>query len=192
MKYIDVSTPKYPNTFALVDDCDFDSVSGYKWYAKKKHKVFYAAMNYSSETPSGRIDLHRFIMNPKSGQEVDHRNGDGLDNRRSNLRVCSHRQNLMNQRIRKGASSKYKGVVWDKTNKKWKASIGFNYKLIHLGRYINEKDAAMAYDKKAQELFGEFARINFPNYIQIGSGTSKTRNDNVTVITPAVVVKTTD
>ena len=113
------------------------------------------------------IGIHRTIMermlgrNLVDGELVDHINGNGLDNRRANLRVCTHQQNIFNQQKRKDkCSSKYKGVCWSKRNKSWLAQIRFNYKLIYLGYYKNEDDAGLAYNEKAKELFGEFARLN--------------------------------
>ena len=91
--------------------------------------------------------------------EIDHINGNGLDYRKCNLRVCTHQQNLQNQRIQKGVS-KFKGVCWHKASQKWMAKIKHNYKTIYLGVFNNEIDAAKSYNKKAKELFGEFARLN--------------------------------
>ena len=91
---------------------------------------------------------------------VDHIDHDGLNNCKSNLRIATLSENRRNSRKAKDTSSKYKGVSWHKNNKKWEVKIGFNYKKIHIGYFNNIKEAAEAYNKKAKELFGEFAYLN--------------------------------
>ncbi len=96
MKRIDVSTPKIPNIFAMVDDEDFEILLGWKWYAKKGHGTTYAVAVFSH--PFQRvIPLHRFIMGAKKGSQVDHIDGNGLNNQRSNLRICNHSENQWNR-----------------------------------------------------------------------------------------------
>ncbi len=90
----------------------------------------------------------------------DHINGDGLDNRRSNLRIASPSQNVMNQKKRTKTSSKFKGCYLEKSTNKWVARITVNYKNIIIGRFKDELKASFAYDEKAKELFGEFAKLN--------------------------------
>ncbi len=107
-----------------------------------------------------KIDMHRLIMNPPKGMEVDHINGNRLDNRRENLRIVTSQQNKMNSGTRKH-SSIYKGVSWNKNSKSWRANMTFNKKHISLGQYINEYHAALAYDLWALDLFKEFAKTNF-------------------------------
>lgn len=116
--------------------------------------------------------MHRAIMRTPQGKQIDHRNHDGLDNRRCNLRECSHIENMRNQLPQKTGTSRYKGVHWEKERGKWRAQIKHTCKQMRLGRYASEKDAAKAYDKKAKELFGEFAYLNFPRYM---GGTHKHR-----------------
>jgi hypothetical protein len=138
---------------AIVDDEDFDRVRSYKW---KYHRGY--ARHFASE--GIKMYLHRFIMNvPMRNPIVDHINGDKLDCRRENLRKCSKQENNRNASKReKTTSSKYKGVY--KHKDKWRAYIYLNKKKISLGCYENEIDAALAYDKKAKELFGDFAKPN--------------------------------
>jgi hypothetical protein len=102
--------------------------------------------------------LHWDVMGSKF---VDHINGNGLDNRDENLRLATNSQNQMNSRKRSGTSSRYKGVSLQR--KRWRAQIKLDGKLIYLGMFDTEEQAAMAYDYAAIELFGEFSRINFPH-----------------------------
>lgn len=141
---------------ALVDDADFERLSCYRWQALVIGKCVYAVRD------GNRVYMHREIMKPNPAQEVDHINGNGLDNTRDNLRLCVHRQNLCNQRKQSGRSSRFKGVCWFKSKRKWTAGIKVNQKRINLGLFKDETEAAMAYDRAAIEHFGEFARTNFP------------------------------
>ncbi len=110
------------------------------------------------------VRLHREIMNAPDGFDVDHINGDRLDNSRRNLRICTRQQNLRNSRKRTSTSSKYKGVCFYRSRNKWIAYVGIGEtKSKHLGYFLSEEDAARAYDKAAAALFGEFAKLNFPH-----------------------------
>ena len=91
------------------------------------------------------------------GMEVDHINGNSLDNRKSNLRICTHKENVRNQKLSAANTSGYRGVSWNKASKKWEAYIKVNQKRIYLGKFVDILDAARAYAKKAKECFGEFA-----------------------------------
>ena len=107
--------------------------------------------------------LHQFILPLSEGMEVDHRNVNGLDNRKENLRPTTRAQNSINlKKTQRKTSSQYKGVSWNKYYEKWKACIKKDDILYHIGYFYDEVDAAKAYDKKAKELHGEFARLNFP------------------------------
>ena len=108
--------------------------------------------------------MHRLITNAPKGLMVDHINHNGLDNRRKNLRLCTVSQNNRNRRpiTRPNKGSKYKGVTFDKKRNLFKAEIQHNKKKYFLGRFKSQIKAAQAYDKKARELFGEFAYLNFP------------------------------
>lgn len=143
---------------AIVDDEDFALVYGRKWYAHKNKNTYYAKTWVAGENKT--ISMHRLILG-NSELVTDHIDGDGLNNTRKNLRRCTRQQNGRNQVVRTypGKASRYKGVFLDR---KWKAQITVNGKYKFLGRFENEIDAAHAYDKAAKELFGEFARLNFP------------------------------
>lgn len=139
--------------FALVDDEDYEKVNQFKWCAHWNVNHFYAKNN-----KKGR--MHRYIMNTPVGMFTDHKNHNTLDNQKSNLRICTYQQNQANRKKQKGISSKYKGVCWDKQVRKWLVGIRFNQKRINLGRFKSEIKAAIAYNKKAKELFGAFALLN--------------------------------
>jgi len=142
---------------AIVDAEDYDWLSKYKWYACKRKYTYYAYRWQNHHA----IAMHRVIINAPEGMLVDHIDRNGLNNRRSNLRLCKALQNAANQPPR-GGTSKYKGVHWSKSNNKWVTAITFREKYLYLGSFNDQIDAAKAYDKKAAELFGEFAYLNFP------------------------------
>lgn len=150
------------NKVTLVDDEDYELLNLYKWYARKSNKSIYAARGQWDGKRQHIIFIHRIIMNLDLGNilHVDHIDGNGLNNQRNNLRIANKQQNSMNQRPQKGKTSKYKGVRWNKINKNWNSQIVINDKAFYLGCFENEIDAAKAYDKKAKELFGEFANLN--------------------------------
>ena len=149
MKEIELTQGKV----ALVDDEDYECLARHEWRTLKNCNRYYAARSRS-------ILMHRVIMNAQKGQEIDHKDGNGLDNRRTNLRFCTRSQNNQNRRKTWG-SSQYKGVSWWKRDNEWEVSIKHNKKQYHLGHYKDEIHAAKVYDAKAKELFGEFAYLNF-------------------------------
>lgn len=149
---------------SIVDDEDFPLISKYKWHAlKARHGYTTGGKIYGPGNPKGTpVSIHRLIMNPPPGFVVDHKDGNGLNNTRANLRIATHAQNIANQLIRQEKkSSKYKGLTWDKTNKSWAVSVNVNKKRIWLGRFKDEIEAAKAYDDAAKKAFGEFAKLNF-------------------------------
>lgn len=137
----------------LIDDEDWELVKDYKWSAQGKKDTLYAVTTIT-------ISMHQLIMGAK-GQQIDHINGNGLDNQKSNLRTATSQQNSFNRRKRSGCSSVYKGVCWSKRAKKWRAYLTKNQKHFSLGYFHNEIDAARAYDRAALTHFGSFARLNF-------------------------------
>lgn len=147
---------------ALVDDCDYDRVAQYKWYASHSGRgLFYARRDVRTNGVKRRILMHRFIMDCPESSEVDHRDGNTLDNRRHNLRTCTDQQNkIAHRRPKRGTVSKYRGVHW--LAGAWCAQIQVNKVRRHIGRFSLEDDAARAYDAVAKEMAGEFCQLNFP------------------------------
>lgn len=152
---------------AIVDDEDYSELVQYKWCAGCFDGIWYA-LRYSKEEyeKAGRrsvlVFMHRQIMKAEKGRQIDHKDGNGLNNQKENLRFSTQQQNVFNQKPTGRGTSKYKGVSWAKTMHRWYAGIKFNGRSKNLGFYNNEVDAAEAYDTAAKELFGEFARTNFP------------------------------
>ena len=121
----------------------------------------YPRVNKKGINKNNYVDLHQ-LLNP-GWSRTDHINGNPLDNRRVNLRECTHQQNMHNRKKNKNSKSRYKGVWWEKDARKWRAAIRLDNKRYHIGYFHDERAAALAYDKKAIEFFGEFARLNFPS-----------------------------
>lgn len=150
---------------ALIDAADELLVANHGWCSHKRggaekneeRRYVHAKIN------GVNVSLHRFLMNPPSHLEVDHIDGDGLNNCRSNLRVVTHRENMANQGKRFGEfSSRFVGVHWHAQRRKWNAMIRREGKRIHLGLFTNEEDAAMAYDTAVLEMSPGFGMLNFP------------------------------
>lgn len=152
--------PLNQGKFALVDDDDFEYLNQWKWYAWKNRNCWYSTRSEfiskrrNSRRPNTKIVImHRVIMNAPKGIDVDHINGDALDNRKINLRLVTNRQNAQNRHVT--TSSKYPGVSWFKTRNKWRSYITIGGKFKHLGYFEDEKEAAMAYEKALRHFVGE-------------------------------------
>ncbi|MGA2093827.1 MAG: HNH endonuclease [Sedimentisphaerales bacterium] len=149
--------------WAKVDPADYYKYKDIKWFTKGNGKNFYAFTSIKTGPyQTTLVSMHRMMMNPPEGMVVDHRNNDGEDNHRENLRVVTRSQNQQNRRKIAGTSSKYIGVSRNKKDVKWEASIRRTGKKIRLGRFANEEDAARAYDAAARKFYGEEAKVNFP------------------------------
>jgi len=148
--------------FAVIDSEDWFRVSGYNWRCRLDGNTYYAYTFCRINGRQKRIFMHRLILNAPNHKLVDHIDGNGLNNRKTNLRLCNYTQNAWNRRPAAGGHSKYKGVTWNNNSKKWYVRICKDYKSIYLGCFDNEIEAALAYDRKAEELFCEFAYLNFP------------------------------
>lgn len=160
----------------MVDRCDLPLVKSYNWLLNKKHYGYVYVYRYVRMENGTYRHLrmpHHILGRPEIGKVWDHKNGNTLDNRRSNLRQITQRQNMQNSRVRhikdrpiKPKSSRYKGVSYSLVHKKdhltkpWRSRIRVNGVLIGLGWFDNEKDAAIAYNSAAEKYFGEFASLN--------------------------------
>lgn len=141
---------------ALVDDEDYSLVSGLVWTPEERNDRVYA------RNIAQRLYMHRLLLGDPPG-DIDHENRNGLDNRRSNLRLATRSQNNLNSRRIKGSfSSRFKGVSWRKDRQWWIAYITKDGHREEIGHFTDEVVAAKARDARAVELFGEFARLNFP------------------------------
>lgn len=160
--------PLTQDQVALVDDSDFESANRWSWCAVLRDGAWYAQSRIAGELHY----LHRWLFNEPENQ-IDHKDGDGLNNRRENLRVCTNSQNGANRGKSKSRaySSRYEGVCWDSYSGSWKISIGIDGKQIHLGRSPRQTLAALIYDKTARDAFGEFAKPNFPRCGRDGRST---------------------
>lgn len=156
------------NVSVLVDDEDIPLISKYRWYVAsvkyrgKQIKQYVQARGISPLEPE-IVKIHRVIMNVTDSKKlIDHKNGNGLDNRKENLRICSASENAANRKIttvhNRIKHSKFKGVT--KLNGKWRAYITLNHSSIHLGFFATAEEAAAAYNKAAVILHGEFAHLN--------------------------------
>jgi AP2 domain-containing protein len=142
--------------FVEIDDADYALISQFTWYYNPEG---YAITRKTIEGKRTTIWMHRLIMGAKPGQKVDHKDGSGLNNQRSNLRFATAANNMQNRRKNRNTSSKYKGVT-RMPNGRWHAQVHHQRKTYHIGTFDVEEDAARAYDEKAAELFGEFAHFN--------------------------------
>lgn len=158
------------NVCVVIDDEDWDKIKKYKWKIKYETDTFsvVASHRIGPKQSDGRrkrvmTSLSRLLTNCPIGMVVDHISGDSLDNRKQNLRICTKAENNRNKKKQLGTKSKYKGVTLSHhKTKPWTAYISFNDKVRRLGYFSTEKEAALVYDNKAKELFGQFARLNFP------------------------------
>ena len=132
---------------SFVDDEDYEELNKYKWFAHKHRNTFYAERASSKkDNPDFKqhiVKMHRLITSCPNNMQIDHVNGNGLDNRKENLRIVTNRENGQNRH--EITSSKYNGVRWHKASSKWEAQIKFNGKNRYLGVFDNELDAATAY-----------------------------------------------
>jgi len=147
--HYEVINPNIQNCVFIIDKDDYEKVYGYWWGNVSNGYIGAKGMA-----------LHRFLTNCPKGLEVDHKNGNKLDNRKENLRICSRKENSRNAKISKRNTSGYKGVRWAKNEKKWVAGIIFNGKNVHLGYFTCKHEAAREYNKAAVKYFREFAWLN--------------------------------
>lgn len=143
---------------AIMDIDDYETLKKYPWQEDIKGRARCSIWNKELRRQKGTL-MYRLIMKAPKGMDVDHINHDVHDNRRCNLRLCSEAQNSRNL-VGRGGTSRYKGVVWHKKNKRWEAGIKVNYKRIYLGSFHTEEEAALAYNEGALKYHGQYARLN--------------------------------
>lgn len=148
---VNPKSKNYKKFSALVDDEDFERVSGYNWFIMPNGYV-------ATRIGKSKVYLHRFIMGLTG---IDHKNNNKLDNQKNNLRKATKQQNNWNKpKYKTDTSSKFKGVSWCNRGNRWRSKIFHNGKAIYIGTHKDETEAAKAYNKRAKELFGEFAYLN--------------------------------
>lgn len=153
-----ILVPLTQGQFAAVDDFDYVRVMKHKWNASRSKKLWVVRRKIRKSDGTWKHQgLHHFILGTTA--RLDHKDGNGLNDQRWNLRPCTQAQNTQNKGATKH-SSRFKGVRFHKASGKWQARICVNYKTLHLGSFENERDAADAYDAEALIQFGEFARTN--------------------------------
>jgi len=145
---------------ALIDDEDFEKISHLSWFIEKRKNKTYVRSGLKKDFP--RIYLHQLIMNSPKGLVVDHINGNGLDNRKKNMRICTQEENATYRKTEK-TNNNLRGVYFSETGrgeKKWWAQIYKDRKSIYLGNFYTAEEAASAYNKAAIDLHGEFCVLN--------------------------------
>lgn len=145
---------------ALVDAEDCEWLNQWKWCANLQHGIFYATRHIYKNGKRKSIYMHREIIKLLDNMFIDHINRNGLDNRKSNLRICNKSQNAMNRERQINNKSGYKGVCWGKQCKKWRAYININKKPTSIGLFKTKEDAALAYNETAIKYHGRFAKLN--------------------------------
>jgi hypothetical protein len=158
-KELIIESTKYGQFKVLYDAEDEDKISKYNWCILKDKQLFYVQSSRAETT----VRFHRLIMNTPKGMDTDHINGNPLDNRKENLRICTAAENARNKGPLKNNKSGFKGVNWHKRDKRWRSQISCYKKYTHIGYFKDKEEAARAYDVKAKELHGEFAYLNFPD-----------------------------
>lgn len=161
LTFVKLSTGK----IAIADGCMYEKLSPLKW-CEDAGGYAYRTDYSNGKTHKKTLKMHNFLFGElPEGYVLDHINGDRLDNRLCNLRIATPVQNVANTGKKTKGTSKYKGVSWDSSRSKWISSIQYDSKTHHIGRFDDEEECARAYDKKAKELYGEFAKLNFPNML---------------------------
>jgi hypothetical protein len=141
----------------LVDDADYDTLSAHRWYVHLAHKVYYATADVNRH----RISIHQMIMNAPKGVDVDHINGNGLDNRRSNLRLATRGQNIANSRMYSNNTTGYRGVI--AYGGGWRAQLKCQQRLFTSPNFKTKEEAALFRDELVRVMLGDTVYLNFPD-----------------------------
>lgn len=154
--------PLTQGQFALVDDADYEWLNQWKWqyHKDKKSRTGYAVRGIRINKIDITLRMHRIILNAHATMHVDHIDHNGINNQRSNLRLCTQSQNMMNAQRRHNGSSRYKGVALHATKMYFGASLQVNGHTKYLGIFKSENEAANTYNEAAKKYFGEFANLN--------------------------------
>ncbi len=160
-----VEIPLSQGKVAIVDYADLPLIRGFTWYTRRRRHTCYAVASLPGDSSGVKVLMHRLILGlSDSGLLVDHRDGNGLNNARDNLRIATTLENCLNQAKAKGIS-KFKGVYpvnRKRSHRRWCSRIKANGIRISLGLFRTEEEAAAAYDEAASRYFGPFAKLNFP------------------------------
>lgn len=156
MKKINVTNRKGEKFTILVSDVDYKFVSQFSWSVKRGNSTFYAKTRVSKRV---WVTMHRMLLKPKKNEVVDHKDHNGLNNTRKNIRICCNFKNHQNGKMHSDNLSGYKGVSFDSRRNLYRARI-FSKKEIWLGHFVSAVDAAKAYNVAAKKYFGEFAKLN--------------------------------
>lgn len=148
------------NKTVVVDGEDFDFLNQWKWHAGKNGSYAARGEWQKGKNKNKIIYMHRLIMKVEGKTQVDHKNGNGLDNRKENLRLCTNKENQRNHKLLVTNKSGFNGVSWNSKVKKWETCISVDNKTVHLGFYRNKIKSATIYNAAATKYFGEFARLN--------------------------------
>lgn len=159
---ITIQSKKHGDKIVLIDAEDFEKISNFKWHVNyNKKNNYYIQANIYVNGKRTTKSLHKIIMGDFKDKIIDHINGNTLDCRKENMRFVTNQENSFNQKVSKNKkSSKHKGIYHNKKLNNWKVLIKYNYKNIYIGVFDTEQKAVNAYNEKAKELFGEYARLN--------------------------------
>jgi hypothetical protein len=146
--------------FAIVDDADFEWLNQWQWQAHFQRGLWYARRTEGKFPFRKTIPMHNQIKGTPKGMVTDHKDGNGLNNQRDNLRICTRLQNARNSRKSLQNTSGFKGVTYNKESKKWRARITDNRKQFFLGSFNTPEEAGRAYDEAAKKYHGEFSQTN--------------------------------
>jgi len=161
--YIEINSPKYGRLEVLIDKEDLELVKQYStWHVHKaSNRSYYINTNTKVNGKYNKLGMHNLIAGTPKGMHTDHIDGNTLNNCKENLRIVTCSQNFQNKKGDRGTASRFKGVSWRKSSKKWSVRIKVGDKNLYIGTYENEITAARMYDKAALKHYGKYARLNF-------------------------------